>query len=85
MEIHNYLNSFKTNDLSLILYFLGKVNLYFIIILLILDIDICSICQRRKKKNKTSGDSINHTFCYDCILNWCRINNICPLCKINFC
>lgn len=34
-----------------------------------------------KKKNKTSGDKCTHTFCYECILSWCKIKNVCPLCK----
>ena len=45
-----------------------------------IDSDICSICQRMKK-NKTTGDSCRHSFCYECILKWCRVKNECPLSK----
>lgn len=48
-------------------------------IILLVD-DICSIC-RERKKNKAKTDACSHTFCYSCILSWCQIRNICPLCK----
>ena len=79
----NYLSFFSTKQPNLVDSFWGKSNIYEIykkINFITLDDDVCSICQTRKKI-KTKGDNCNHSFCFNCILCWVRINNICPLCK----
>ena len=78
----NFLPCFKTNEIHNYDSFWGnckKIYLYKYFIIL-LDEDICSICQQTKEI-KTRGDSCNHSFCFKCILAWVRIKNVCPLCK----
>ena len=74
-----YLDCFPKKKLSNIGDFWGNSK-NFIIINLIIEDDICAICQSRKRE-KTQCDNCPHTFCFNCILAWVRINNICPLCK----
>lgn len=41
----------------------------------------CPICFE-KITNSAIG-SCSHHFCYNCLLTWCKINNLCPICKTN--
>ena len=86
MSAHNFLPQFKTNSIEIAGDFWnkGKYISLKIEMLYIFHIkggdDLCCICHKAKI-NETSGDSCSHTFCYDCILQWCRVKNQCPLCK----
>ena len=42
----------------------------------------CPICLC-KKKRPIIIYNCQHIFCYKCIKQWTKINNICPLCKSN--
>lgn len=42
---------------------------------------IYAVSAKEQKKNKATGDNCTHSFCYECILSWCRVKNSCPLCK----
>jgi hypothetical protein len=39
----------------------------------------CLICFGYIRKSCIG--SCNHHFCYDCLIKWCAINNVCPKCK----
>jgi len=39
----------------------------------------CPICV--EEITDTARLDCQHSYCYDCIWNWCRFNNVCPLCK----
>ncbi len=41
---------------------------------------ICGICQDTINDN-TRVDCEKHEFCYECIWEWCKHNNVCPMCK----
>jgi len=43
----------------------------------------CTICLEQMK-NKTHLDTCKHEFCKDCIENWAKMTNVCPLCKVEF-
>ena len=82
MDNHNYLNNLKhiLTDL-MVIHFGEKVSInIFNKFSVYTDDDLYAICQKRKR-NKASGDSCEHTFCYNYLLSWRRINNVCPLCK----
>ncbi|KAM7536293.1 hypothetical protein Aperf_G00000085627 [Anoplocephala perfoliata] len=44
--------------------------------------DDCAIC-RDRKVNQSYLVPCMHTYCFECILRWVRINPTCPLCKAN--
>lgn len=46
--------------------------------------DHCSICFNPYNIVKATLSSCSHIFCYECILEWSKITNRCPLCKIPF-
>lgn len=42
--------------------------------------ELCAVClENLKRPCAMSGCS--HSFCYDCITEWCKLNASCPLCK----
>ena len=79
-----YLTQFKTNSENIIGSFWGNRGNLIIIFnsqySYYIEDDICSVCHRQKR-NITTGDNCSHSFCYECILKWCQVDNICPLCK----
>lgn len=47
--------------------------------------DTCAICLEEVEESKRGVmDGCAHTFCFDCILEWSKITNTCPLCKQKF-
>lgn len=44
--------------------------------------DICSICTEACKV--PTSLNCKHQFCYRCIIEWAKLNNVCPLCKQAF-
>jgi hypothetical protein len=45
--------------------------------------NVCSICLDGMK-NRTTLNHCKHEFCKDCIENWSKMTNLCPLCKVEF-
>ncbi|KAN0030853.1 hypothetical protein ACTA71_009498 [Dictyostelium dimigraforme] len=41
----------------------------------------CSICLS-DIENQTKNNQCNHIYCFDCIFNWVKSNDSCPLCKV---
>ncbi|KAM9968452.1 hypothetical protein ACTFIW_002890 [Dictyostelium discoideum] len=41
----------------------------------------CSICLS-DIENQTKNNQCNHIYCFDCIFNWVKNNDSCPLCKV---
>lgn len=48
------------------------------------NIPSCSICFTAPAVVPSYPDCCNHTFCYDCLVTWSDMLNICPLCKRKF-
>jgi len=46
----------------------------------------CLICMELIDQTKSRGklDCSHDQFCFDCILNWSKVTNQCPLCKTRF-
>ncbi|EME31402.1 PHD and RING finger domain-containing protein 1 [Galdieria sulphuraria] len=44
----------------------------------------CSICFTSPAETPSYPDCCNHTFCYECLIKWSDMLNICPLCKRKF-
>tara|TARA_B100000989_G_C19492974_1_gene450680 strand:+ start:741 stop:1262 length:522 start_codon:yes stop_codon:yes gene_type:complete len=42
---------------------------------------ICAICYDNIKQPKRLA--CNHTYCRTCIAKWCKINNKCPVCRLD--
>lgn len=47
------------------------------------EIDECTICMENISE-KGSIDSCRHIFCFNCILNWSKVTNKCPICQASF-
>jgi hypothetical protein len=48
----------------------------------IVDLEPCSICMEQYKINqKIYRTNCHHHFCKDCLQEWCKRNNSCPLCR----
>jgi len=43
----------------------------------------CTICFENIQE-KAALDSCLHNFCFECIFQWSKMNNTCPLCKARF-
>jgi hypothetical protein len=43
----------------------------------------CGICYE-KIQEIGKMDSCSHTFCYNCIMKWSKVTNLCPMCKQPF-
>lgn len=41
----------------------------------------CSICLETVNSKNEIITKCNHKFHHKCIINWCNINDICPLCR----
>ena len=46
--------------------------------------DECAVCLRTSACNPACLEVCMHTFCLDCIRDWAKISNTCPLCKRRF-
>lgn len=46
--------------------------------------DPCAICHERIRKKHLTKIGCTHYFCYDCIKEWSKRENSCPLCKRKF-
>mmetsp|Transcript_14765 Transcript_14765/g.27340 ORF Transcript_14765/g.27340 Transcript_14765/m.27340 type:complete len:119 (+) Transcript_14765:84-440(+) len=44
---------------------------------------VCGICFEQVAF-QGSLDSCKHVFCFDCISNWAKTENSCPMCKLRF-
>ncbi|KAN0009204.1 hypothetical protein ACTFIU_006477 [Dictyostelium citrinum] len=42
----------------------------------------CSICLSDIIENQTKNHQCNHIYCFECIFNWVKSNDSCPLCKV---
>ena len=49
----------------------------------IAEIEECTICMEIIKE-RGSIDSCRHTFCFQCILDWSKVTNKCPICQASF-
>ena len=45
---------------------------------------ICAICLEKNPVKKSRLDGCVHVFCFNCIREWSKISNQCPLCKGSF-
>jgi len=43
----------------------------------------CVICLEDIME-KGKSDACNHPYCYNCVLQWCKLTNSCPICKRRF-
>ena len=50
----------------------------------VIDSKKCTICLDAVKSDQGSLDCLHKAFCFDCILNWSKISNKCPLCMKKF-
>lgn len=46
--------------------------------------DKCLICYGEELEILAKTDSCDHRFCYECLSEWAKINNYCPVCKKKF-
>lgn len=44
----------------------------------------CPICYSEDMKNKAIIEKCAHSFCVNCIEEWAKQTNLCPLCKVKF-
>jgi hypothetical protein len=44
----------------------------------------CSICLKEFELNSTKELSCHHKYCQHCIIQWLKLVNTCPMCRIEF-
>jgi len=46
--------------------------------------EVCGICLENTSTDTVSQIACSHRYCHDCILQWSKYNNTCPMCKKEF-
>ena len=51
----------------------------------VLSVTVDSLKQANDGESKIQGKlECSHSFCFDCIMDWSKVTNMCPLCKREF-